>query len=875
MKTRTQSRFLLLILVAAMMNSINWALPALASTTSPSIANAVVSLRQCIDQYHQLDLVALVDESGSLATTDPANNRSRALKEALQELALNASTQSEVNRISLVGFATTAKVTQDWTTLTSQSLPTLLDAVNRTSIVRTGADGNTNFPAGLKAALSQFGLLDSGPAACRAVVWFTDGRLDISGAGTGMAPADLAGKAAICNPGGLADQLVENNVWTFAVGLSDSGGMDPAAQAALQSYVSGPPGTCGSQATNQTGAFFSVSRAGNLFFALQSIGDPGAVLSPTPVVTCAQLTGCGSEGTLWVDSTVASFRISAVSASPQDAWTMVLTDPSGHSATLTPGAPVQSLDGVPLSVASFDHRFQLDVTGATEGVATSSGKWTFQFIDAAHPGIPVQFAVSLSPAFQAKVLTPSSFSRDGKLVTGSIGLVDYLSGKTLSNVVTQSVSASVGNSSSSVAASPQALALTPQGGSQWSFAFSDKFSDNLIRVVIAGVALVGPEKEPMWFTNSQLIANVLPSNYPVVSLAGLSGSVLSPGSPLTIFLRIHTRSVGGCVAFNSARNVSSPSAFQSRVRPSFPSTKSACLNLAPHSQRSTSIIEVASRPANGFVNQRISFWVRGSNDSNWRLASVIVAFNSHKPVNVVHALIRFLLLIGVGVLTPYLVLVLFRRHMVRFEGLDAIRFLSHSMKIAEGGAPSALDNQSGSITPPPPNATVSALGAGGDDREFGIDGLTFSLKSTGGFSNYLRSLVQWPSVAVRSDAPFAVWNPSTETVSDYDTKSKLAPNSLINVWIIRGLSRSLAVNTFDAESAEVVPTFRFSWMMFMGDNALELDRHLSDAVSKVGEVLNEKAKMWMPAQEEPTTVESSSEPSPSAEAPGSTMFGDL
>ena len=151
-------RFATRLLVAAL--TLVSAVPLLSSVARADVTPSLTAdqgLRQCLATTHALNLVTLVDTSGSLGfatgtipPSDPHNARVTALEALLHQLTGLTKQQGVAVNLAMAGFDTTATTYQTWSPLTSSSLPALSAVAQSFATKNTG--GHTNFLAGLDQA---------------------------------------------------------------------------------------------------------------------------------------------------------------------------------------------------------------------------------------------------------------------------------------------------------------------------------------------------------------------------------------------------------------------------------------------------------------------------------------------------------------------------------------------------------------------------------------------------------------------------------------------------------------------------------------------------------------------------------------------------
>lgn len=268
--------------------------------TPPAVSN----LQTCVAQRHALDVVFLVDESGSLsgqgrAGTDPNAERVVGIKAALAGLSRLAAggdgPRTDVHAL-LMGFASDVETAPSFEpgkvgpfqSVTPISEPALLSEAQ--SFAARDHNGDTDYRVALQAASTALSTragdaaATDGESACQAIVFFTDGGYN--------PPRDrAAGLSAMCRPGGITDTLRADGVILLTVFLSTRAA--PGDLDFLGALTDGS-GTsdCGTTASSATGLVISVADAGRLAFLLGDLiggslppvsNVPGSFLAPPGV----------------------------------------------------------------------------------------------------------------------------------------------------------------------------------------------------------------------------------------------------------------------------------------------------------------------------------------------------------------------------------------------------------------------------------------------------------------------------------------------------------------------------------------------------------------------------------------------------------------
>ena len=332
---------------------------------SPSTAaergatDAVSQLGSCLAGGGTGEMLLVLDTSGSLADTDPTQQRVVAARYLVSQLAAYAKDSGAKLDLAVAGFAGGFKVTQDWTRLSPSSAPGVLEDLDTYRSKDTGFE--TDYWTAATQARRTLAAHASGGATCQAWVWFSDGKYDLDSRDTDAERKDYgttkpygpkveltsssavdrvqkAGIADLCRKGGVSDQLRAQKVITLAVGLDGGGDVD---FSLMRGVATGSPYSgsgCGTvRGAQSPGEFVLARNIGDLLLAFDRFSDPKSppVVRTTPL---CQGTVC-PEGThqFVLDSTVSSVRV--VSASEVAGFDVVLAAPgaTGPPIPLTRG----------------------------------------------------------------------------------------------------------------------------------------------------------------------------------------------------------------------------------------------------------------------------------------------------------------------------------------------------------------------------------------------------------------------------------------------------------------------------------------------------------------------------------------------------------
>jgi len=245
----------------------------------------VTSIRECMTRTGRLTVLFLIDESKSLQTSDPENQRVIALKAAAAALTLNVAwttADGKPYRIEVLfaGFGSVYKDNSEWITLKDGEQRDVIDAIEAFRDKNT--QSSTNYLKALEGAEQTFvkKAKDEGDKICKVLVWVSDGALDVDNNSKNTEPEEKA-ETEICKSDGVADRLRSQEVFTVGFGLSS---VDPAKAPDFDLMSGIAIGVdCGSKPGN--GKFTAVDIPNELIQSL--FGDLGPGVVTSPVQPCA------------------------------------------------------------------------------------------------------------------------------------------------------------------------------------------------------------------------------------------------------------------------------------------------------------------------------------------------------------------------------------------------------------------------------------------------------------------------------------------------------------------------------------------------------------------------------------------------------------
>lgn len=401
------------------------AFPGVAGADDASLLDPAARFRACTAGSRAADVVLLFDESKSLQTSDPEAGRVIAARYLLDRLArMGERTGAEID-VLVAGFGTSFRSYDGrWHRLGGE-LEQASQEVGQFDTRNT--DTGTDYWLGLDGARKALAeRAHDGREACQAIIFFSDGELDVSlspeeiKGGVGANPrrpfapdnamkskedqrkASEAAAASLCRAGGLADQIRTGDIVTFGVGLASDGAGDFDLMRRI--VTGGETGsTCGDVLDPVPGVFAEVSGVDDMVFAFDAV-DAGSQTTETPI---CQGDACEAGRHPFVlDRTVS--RVEILGSADADGLEVGLTLPSGTSSILPSpgGASDLAIPGVGSRVEWLSPK---TFTLTLESTADDGwiGVWSLTFTDkkAASDGrkarTSIQVAGDLRPALRA------------------------------------------------------------------------------------------------------------------------------------------------------------------------------------------------------------------------------------------------------------------------------------------------------------------------------------------------------------------------------------------------------------------------------------------------------------------------------------------
>jgi hypothetical protein len=400
----------LLLLAAAALSGP--AVPAAFAAPVPGRPNGGTAVRQfggCLAARKTGALLLLIDQSGSLQTTDPAGVRATAASYLLDQLSATSRATGIDLDVAIAGFDVGYEQVVGWTRLTPQALPRLRRSVDDFRGRNSGLD--TDYVAAIDGVRRSFRDRDTADTdGCQAAVWFTDGKFDLEPRDTqerrrrygttkqyapgvqvvdraGVDRATAAGRAAICRSGGAADQLRAAGVLTLAEGLGSPSSTDFAFLRAVATGRDGSGGVCGRATTSTIGDFGLAANIDDLLFAFDAIGDPGQPPALADSGVCALRVCAAQTRSFVLDRSIRAVHVLA--AADADGIQLVLRAPDGSRTVLrndggAPSSPPATLGGGRLTARWLSKR-TVDLSLNRNDAKRWTGRWSLTFVDPSPP----------------------------------------------------------------------------------------------------------------------------------------------------------------------------------------------------------------------------------------------------------------------------------------------------------------------------------------------------------------------------------------------------------------------------------------------------------------------------------------------------------
>ena len=351
---------------------------ATAADLSDAGERAFAKLAACVAGADHLLAAVVVDSSGSLRQTDPQDQRVGAIQTALDALeSLGADSEGVLDvQANLATFGTRYEELVGWGTVTGSHLDALR-AITSGELPSRDRDNYTDYRAALRGAQQSLAAraVEVGGTSCKVVLWFTDGRLDVDGTGSG--PATDAARGELCTPQGIVDGLRSDGVAVIALALLTQGGSGSVTdqdRERLKAVAEGEGageacGTVPIPASATAGAYLRADDAGALRRLFAQAGALIAGGTQGASVVCPDATCVEGQLDIPADRGIGGFRVVLERQAGSPPFTLV--SPDGASAELVGGT---TLDGATVGVTDREGLMVLDVV--FRGSGSPGGSWT-------------------------------------------------------------------------------------------------------------------------------------------------------------------------------------------------------------------------------------------------------------------------------------------------------------------------------------------------------------------------------------------------------------------------------------------------------------------------------------------------------------------
>ena len=309
---------------------------AVADSKTDQPKDGLAAFGTCLASKRQGAITLLIDQSGSLRTTDPDDARIETGKYLVKRLAEYSEDSNVEIKARVAGFSTEYKAYGEWTVLGPDSASKMEDLVTQAGNEAFNYD--TDYWLGFEGARQDLASVNDN-GGCSAIMILTDGEYDASarldqnavdsfGKEKSYAPGvDLTthegvkeavkiGKEDICRDTGLADQLRSSGISLLGVGLTSGnpnfgflrsvllGGGENASPNDVKQCgkISGPPG-----------AFFPVDDIDSMYMAFDQLASPSEGVESQSLPICQGKVCPSGEAHFVLDKALSSVRVMASS----------------------------------------------------------------------------------------------------------------------------------------------------------------------------------------------------------------------------------------------------------------------------------------------------------------------------------------------------------------------------------------------------------------------------------------------------------------------------------------------------------------------------------------------------------------------------------
>lgn len=395
-------------ITAASLAVLTTAMPAVAQAPAPN--DSLQKLGACMAERGALDVVILMDETGSLVGefadgrvdeslpgSDDDHNRIPAAQSFVDELVDRHIDTGVDIRVRVAGFgqeyhsgATDPANYGEWQTLDQSSADGVKGEIEDFRTRTT--ELYTNYANAMEGAYNDFARSGSANP-CRMLVTFTDGELTAE-------EGPEAAEERICRPGGIADRLRAGGITNVGIGLASAS--KPSDFSLLRRITeSGGGAPCGEQPAN--GAFFEASNVGALFGAFrQALSSGRDIVVSGPV---------GQPVEFSLDNSIDAVRLNVIAEEHLGPNAhVVLTSPDGSTLDLTDTGRGELMGATVEWVATDEPVQRLTGRMRLNDGQDWSGRWQVGFtdVDEAHKDSKHISGIEIQPDLQVRFAGPES-----------------------------------------------------------------------------------------------------------------------------------------------------------------------------------------------------------------------------------------------------------------------------------------------------------------------------------------------------------------------------------------------------------------------------------------------------------------------------------
>lgn len=728
------------------------------ASPSPRLSPAAQNLSECVQTNHNLAVLMLIDESGSLRTTDPLNQRVDGVRAAVTGLADLSETpvRGRKPQVSVLFAGFYGLVHPDpnegagseWHEVDGSTVDALDAEAEKYADLNVGkaTDYATALSAAHQLLVERAAELtsDGGPPPCKVLIWFTDGRYSIptrvGAAGQGLpksvgyAPhlnlaekgagvkAVAAGKAFMCRPGGLMDSIAEDRIVRFTVALSTQ--LSPSDAAFLDAATTGSAGgaRCGSRLSDRTGEYLVADNGDRLFFVFGNLGGSSPPVKSGEV--CPRLACVRGTTTFQTVPGLSSFLIRA--SSDGGGAVLEVTGPDGDSARLRPGGPRQlSISGTGVTQRWVSPR-AVEVQGDfTPRESAWVGRWSYAFVDPtpAPSGrqrprgySTLQLFSDLEPTLAGKPVVLRGVPTDLRLGLSSGSSAGGVATGPLAR--SASVTATI---SDPVTETTRSVPVRRSGPGKYVATVSVPSSSSASVLYLGltanlstpGGTPIAPQLRsfslPVRLPPGQGYPTVRPAELQLPSVEGdgtAEGAIEIVGSPVA----------DGCAWIGRPR-VEGPEAagrIATTVDPQ-PGSADHCLPVAKRQRRTLTIRLSPADRATGTVTASLPVHLRSEITGEQRVTTVPVTFVLVSPPDIERRAALFAALVAIGVLLPLALLYALNRSGARFTAPQQLLVLAQDATLSDAGLDVAVEPSLAAFEP------LMGSGAGRDVRQMKVD----------------------------------------------------------------------------------------------------------------------------------------------------------